>query len=413
MYALTEEFNKFNQAYHPDKHAVLTRHIEESLGKPPGRMCETPIFLSAAQFEEIIQSSKELIAQAMEPTVLEQVEPYVMQEFKLQERPAHPSFILVDFAMTKDEAGNLKPKLVEMQSSSSLFLFMMTLAEEHKQIHGLGKDYEYLAQAKTKEKFIEQIRESVLGTHAPKHVALLDIDPPNETSLVDYNAFEKIIGLKVLGVRDVIKRGGQLFYKDGEEEVRIERMYNRVIPEDFAARNLRDEVQFTFTEKLNVEWISHPHWDFLMSKASLPFMEHPALPKTFFLDQVTQYPEDLQNYVLKPLFAYGGKGVKVNITAADLDAIPAAEKKDYVLMEKINYEPFIESPSGQKSKAEIRLMFTWCDTRGLEPAIMLGRVSRGDKSNMSGAAFTAQDNWIGLAPVLKKVDGKPGNFAVS
>lgn len=414
MTTLSSEFARFNKNFTPENYDKIKINMTEHLGPPPGRLCETPVFLTPAQYDDIVQSSKELIAQAMQPHVVDSVEPYVMEEFKLgaAERPAHPSVIIVDFAMTQNEKGELAPKLVEMQSSSSMFLFMMHLAESHKESYGLGDGFEYLPNGGNKDGLIAQLRDVIVGDHDPKHVVLLELEPPKRASLPDFKAFQEHLGITYLDVHDIIKHGNKLYYKQDGEEIEIKRVYNRVIPEDFAAQGLGKEVSFSFTEKLDVEWISHPHWDFLMSKASLPFMEHKTLPKTYFLDQVTKYPDDLENYVLKPLFSYGGQGVQVNITAQDLDAVPADLKKDYVLMEKIKYAPFIESPDGDRSKAEIRLMFTWNDARGLEPAIMLARVTRGDKSNMTGAHFGPRDNWIGVAPVMKADDAKIGNMNV-
>ena len=34
----------------------------------------------------------------------------------------------------------------------------------------------------------------------------------------------------------------------------------------------------------------------------------------FFLKDIQQLPEDLNNYVLKPLFSFAGKGVIIDVT---------------------------------------------------------------------------------------------------
>ena len=56
--------------------------------------------------------------------------------------------------------------------------------------------------------------------------------------------------------------------------------------------------------------------------------------KPDFLNQVKTIPEDLENYVLKPLFSFAGQGVVIDIKPEDLHAVkdpvkldPAAESK--------------------------------------------------------------------------------------
>jgi hypothetical protein len=157
---------------------------------------------------------------------------------------------------------------------------------------------------------------------------------------------------------------------------------------------VRKDVPFNFDyrDELEVEWAGHPNWFFRLSKFSLPFLNHPAVPRSWFLNQLNDYPEDLENFVLKPLFSFAGSGVKVNITRADLDAIPEAERGDYLLMEKIFYAPVIQTPD-EPSKVEIRLMSLWPDDAPEPiPAMFLGRMSKGA---MMGVDFNKNKTWVG------------------
>lgn len=402
---LQDQFN--NKVYNGAAYAALRQNVDDMMGPMTFRLCETPILLTQAQYNSIIDASRAVIEQAMKPEVLAAIEPYVPEEFRLtaKEKAAHPHFMIVDFAMARDKNGELVPKLIEMQSSSSMFMALMLISEAHKQAYGL--DLQSLPGQKSAGDFVAKMREAIVGDHDPKNVIILDLEPPKRHAIVDYRSFEKHLGIKVFGPEELIKHGSKLYYKDEKgEEVQIDRIYNRVIPEDFAADNWKAKTAFTFTEKLDVEWLSHPHWDFLMSKASLPYLTHPSVPKTYFLDKLEKYPADLDNYVLKPLFAYGGAGVKIDITREDLDAIPADKKGEYVLMEKVNYDFFIKSPSSETSKAEIRVMYSWQDGGEPEPMVMLGRVTRGKTSNMSGANFRKEDTWIGVAPIMAVPDNQ-------
>ena len=84
------------------------------------------------------------------------------------------------------------------------------------------------------------------------------------------------------------------------------------------------------------------------------------MPKTSFLDRVEPLPQDLENYVIKPLFSFAGLGVILNPTKEDLANIPKEKRSQYILQERMHFEPVIETPLGG-TKAEIRIMYIWLD----------------------------------------------------
>src|SRR5262249_1112118 len=107
-------------------------------------------------------------------------------------------------------------------------------------------------------------------------------------------------------------------------------------------------------------------------------------------------PEDLQNWVLKPLFSFAGSGVKVDVTRADLDAVPAEHRSHMLLMRKVDYAPAIETTDGQFSKVEVRIMFIWRDGKPL-PVTTLARLYQG---KMMGVAFNKDRTWVGSSGCL-------------
>jgi len=156
-------------------------------------------------------------------------------------------------------------------------------------------------------------------------------------------------------------------------------------------------MQFSFSEPLDVEWVGDPTWQLRISKAVLPYIDHPMVPKSRFLSDVEERPQDLDKYVLKPLFAYGGKGVILNVSQQDIEDIPASERKNWLLMEKVTFANFMETPKeGMKTAAEVRLLYTWNDKDGLQPAIMMGRMLQGQMANL---AYNKK-KFLGLSPVF-------------
>ena len=114
-----------------------------------------------------------------------------------------------------------------------------------------------------------------------------------------------------------------------------------------------------FREELDVSWAGHSNWYYRWSKHALPMLRHPTVPESHFLSDLPGPPGDLENWVVKPLFSFAGAGVKVDVTPADLDAIPPGERPHTLLMRKVDYAPVIETTDGNASRVEVRVMFIW------------------------------------------------------
>lgn len=152
------------------------------------------------------------------------------------------------------------------------------------------------------------------------------------------------------------------------------------------------KANFDFRDELDVEWTGHPNWYFRMSKFSLPFLNHRTVPRAWFLNELNKIPNDMENFVLKPLFSFAGSGVKVNVTAEDLEAVPVNQRGDYLLQEKVAYAPVVETPD-EPSKVEVRVMFVWPHTT-VEP-IAVTTLTRLSKGAMMGVDFNKNKSWVG------------------
>jgi hypothetical protein len=386
---LRERFNaQFSQAAYEQ----LLRGLETAAGVPVEfRVCETPVFLPAELLLEMRQAASEILTQLRTQAYHAASDRAIPGAFHAPGEGNHPTFIQVDFAITRDAQGKLAPKLIELQGCASLYAFQLSLAQmyqRHFELRGLN----YLFDDLSDESYLRLLRRTVLGQYAPEQVVLMEIEPEQQKTRPDFLLTEKLLGVPTVATTDLIKRGRQLFYRREGQEILIHRIYNRVIVDELVRK--RVPCAFDFGDELEVEWAGHPNWFFRLSKFSLPFLNHRTVPRAFFVDQLREYPERLDQFVLKPLFSFAGSGVKVNITRADLDAIPAAGRSAYLLQEKVAYAPVIATPD-EPSKLEVRLMFLWPDDAAEPTAVMpLLRLSKGE---MLGVDFNKNKVWVGAS----------------
>jgi hypothetical protein len=101
----------------------------------------------------------------------------------------------------------------------------------------------------------------------------------------------------------------------------------------------------------------------------------------------TRYDELL----LKPLFSFAGKGIQFGPTRAELETIPRERRRDYLLQQRMRFEPTIETPFGM-TQAEIRILYLWPDGGKLTPALSLVRLGRG---RMMGVDHNKNQEWVG------------------
>lgn len=381
---------KFNASFTAEKYLHFLQSLDQAVGaKIEFRPCETPVFLPNELLAEMEQAGKELIAQLSTPRYLADSLRAIPTNFDAPNEGAHPHFIQVDFAITLGADGRLVPKLIELQGCASLYAFQLLLSHEYQRLYDLEK-LGYLMNGLTDNGYLELLRRVFLNGHAPEQVVLMEIDPLRQKTLPDFKATEKLFGIHFVDVSEIIKRGRKLIYILDGREVEIRRIYNRVIVEEFVQKGVT--ANFDFRDELDIEWAGHPNWYFRISKFSLPFLHHQTVPRTWFLDQLSQFPDDLENFVLKPLFSFAGSGVKVNVTAEDLEAIPESERGDYLLQDKVAYAPVVKTPD-EPSKVEVRVMFVWPDEASEPLAVTL--LTRLSKGAMMGVDFNKNKSWVG------------------
>jgi len=383
----------FNEKFQPEKYRRLLTAMEERCGAPVQfRVSETPCFFPKPLLEEMAQYGKDLIHQLGSLEYRKASFAAIPPEFNVPREAPHPMFIQVDFGLTRGPDGKLRPKLVELQGFPSLYAYQALLSQLYIEVFELDVSLQYLYGGLNWESYKTLLRRAIIGDCDPQNVILMEIDPRHQKTLPDFLLTEKLLGIPTVSITDIEKRGRELFYEKAGRRIPIRRIYNRAIVDELVRKNLK--LNFRFDEELDVEWAGHPNWYFRMSKFSLPFLRHECVPRTEFLDRVERIPEDLQNYVIKPLFSFAGLGVLINPTKEDLARIPPGQRAEYILQEKINFEPVIETPFGA-TKAEVRMMYIWVDE--LLPVMSIVRMGRG---LMMGVDHNKNMEWVGSSAAL-------------
>jgi len=379
---------QFNASFTPAKYQAFLKLMEERCGTPVKfQLSETPCFFPKPLLDQMEQYGKELIQQLGGLEYRKASFNAIPPDFNVPREAPHPMFIQVDFGLVRDAAGNLQPKLVELQGFPSLYAYQAILSQAYMEVFELDGNLKYLLGGLDWEGYKKLLRRAVVGNHDPQNVILMEIDPSHQKTLPDFLLTEKLLGIATVSITDVEKRGKELFYESGGKRIPIRRIYNRAIVDELVRKKLK--LSFNFSEELEVEWAGHPNWYFRMSKFSLPYLHHECVPKTSFLDRVERIPDDLENYVIKPLFSFAGLGVIVNPTKEDLANIPKEKRSQYILQERMQFEPVIETPFGG-TKAEVRIMYIWLDE--LLPVMTIIRMGRG---LMMGVDHNKNMQWVG------------------
>ncbi|MEY8760753.1 hypothetical protein [Chryseobacterium tongliaoense] len=378
---------QFNREFSQEKYSHFKEILKQKSGLEPSfRVSESPIFLTKEFENKLIDASESIIDQ-IKAIPFETLQKAIPDSCRVPNDTHQPHFFTIDFGVCRSENGEIEPQLIELQAFPSLYAFQKELEETFCEV------YPFISEIKNKmphEEFKSYLKELIVGDENPENVILLEIFPEKQKTVIDFVFTEKLLGIKTVCLTQVKKEGRKLYYENNGRQIEIKRIYNRVIFDEL--ERIPDlKTEFDFREEADVKWITHPNWFFKISKFLLPLLNHQFVPKSYFLHEFPD-SENLENFVLKPLFSFAGSGVNLNPTKEITDAIE--DKENYILQRKVSYEPIFEDINGEFSKAEIRLLYIWREND--ERPILLENLGRMTKAAMVNVDFNKKDAiWIG------------------
>ncbi|SDW48291.1 hypothetical protein [Flavobacterium degerlachei] len=380
----------FNAQFTEKKYQALKDDIASDFGyEPTFRLGETPFFISNELKEQLIEGCNEVIALIQKDHFKALTDKSLELNHKVPNEDEHSTFLAIDFGIC-EEYGAIIPKLIEVQGFPSLFNYQMNLFEKFTNQYPFLDELTPFINGITSQQYLQILDDVIRNGHPKENVILLEIEPEKQNTKIDFYYCKRDLGIPTVCVTELIKKGKQLFYtNENGTEILVKRIYNRVI---FDELDLRTDLKlnFHFSDELDVEWAGHPNWFFRISKFILPFLKGKYFIETTLLSELTEIPEDLENYVLKPLFSFSGTGVIFHVKKEDIEAV--VEKELYILQKKVNYMPIVQSPEG-KVKAEVRVLCVW-KKNDAAPTLLcnLVRLSRGE---MIGVKFNKDKDWVG------------------
>ena len=390
--------SRFNEEqFSPERYAkLLSRLNERTRTRIEFRVSETPVFMPRELLDEMVETGRLLTHQLIDDRHYMKVsDKAVPSRYRVPNDNPRPNFMTVDFGLVRDQEGRLTPKLVELQAFPSVFGYQEILCQEYARAYELGERFGWRFGGMTEADNWQILRRTVVGDHAAENVVLTEVEPEGQKTLPDFNVYADQLGVRTVDIAKLRKEGNKLLYERDGIWTPIERIYNRAIVDEMERKGI--EPGFDYRDAVDVEWAGHPNWYFRISKFSLPYLHHDSVPTAVFLDdwyagERRNLPEERSRLLLKPLYSFAGKGIHFAPTDEELKSISEADRRMYLLQERVHFEPVIKTPEGM-TQAEIRVMYCWPEDAGeLIPVTCLVRMGRG---SMMGVDHNRNASWVG------------------
>ncbi len=382
---------KFNDDFTKEKYVEFLEDLERPHpGDIAFRVAETPVFIPQSFTNKMLDACESIVDIILESEFKGLTERAIPEGERVAGDDGNPDFIAFDFGVCTNENGEVEPMLVEMQGFPTLFGFQVYYPEVIRKHFDIPGNFSQYLGGFNRESYLRLLKDIILNGHKPENVILLELKPHEQKTRIDFYCTQDYLGISIVDIRDLIREGKKLFYVKEGKKVPVERIYNRIIFDELKhiTRELGDIIDIT--QPLDVEWAPHPNWFYRISKFTLPFIDHPYVPETFFLNELTHLPDDLSKYVLKPLFSFAGQGVIIDVKKEDIQNITNPE--NWILQKKVHYSEIIQTPD-QPAKAEIRIFYFWDkDKHRPVPVCNLARLSKG---KMIGVRYNMDKEWVG------------------
>ena len=383
----------FNNQFSSEKYDAYKKALTRGYpGSVEYRLAETPVFIPLDFKRQLLHTCDAILNTLQHPDFSAATDEAIPKTDGIPGPEAPCQLFCFDFGICENETGQLVPKLIEMQGFASLFAFQVRMADRMEECFEMPAGFSPYLGGLSRSNYLETMQNLLTGSFDPEEVVLLEIRPNEQKTKLDFYLTREYWGIQPICLSELIPEGKLLYYINAQtkKKTRIKRIYNRFIFDDLRAQQSSLPPHPDIQQNWELEWLPHPSWFYRISKHTLPLLSHPNIPETHYLNKLKSIPDNLKDYVLKPLFSFAGQGVLIDVTLEDLKKIKDPE--NWILQRKVNYAPCILTPNAP-AKAEIRMMYIHHpDWPRPKPVINLARLSKG---KMIGVNYNRDLDWVG------------------
>ncbi len=417
---------RFNERYADGDYTGLLRRLEwRCSARVEFRVAETPIFVSGTLLEELAAHGSNLAHNIIDNAdCIDAARKAIPMGYRAANETIHPNFLTADFALIRDADSALVPRLVELQAFPSVYGYQNELCSAYREVYGLDQwpldqHLKVFLSGLDEDSYWQLLARTIVAGHDPENVVLTELDPLHQKTLPDFEVTSRRLGIAVVDIRALEPSGNRLHYRNAKGRlIPIRRIYNRAIADELIAKRI--QLPFDLEREWDVEWAGHPNWYFLVSKFSIPWLSSPVVPPAVFLSDFLKgggksrlaaagvpLPQEsgsatvYHQLLLKPLFSFAGKGIEFEPSRRLLESIDPAKRPNFMLQQRMRFEPTIETPYGL-TQAEIRILYAWPDGADLIPALSLVRLGRG---KMMGVDHNRDLRWVGASAAFYPASG--------
>jgi hypothetical protein len=383
----------YNRDFTPEKYHEFLNDLNSGYpGAIEFRVAETPLFIPKRFTQKMMDACEFILDFIDDSHFKELTQRAIPLNENVPNENNHADCIAFDFGICQNEKGEPEPRLIEMQGFPSLFGFQVYYPRVLERHFSIPAGFSHYLNGYNDESYLDFLKEMIVGNHEPENVILLEIKPHQQKTRIDFYCTANYLNIPIVCLTELLSEGSKLYYKKGGKKIPVKRIYNRIIFDEL--HNMRKDLGevVDITRSYDVEWVPHPNWFYRVSKFTLPFLKHPYIPESYFLNEVKQLPGDLGNFVLKPLFSFAGQGVIIDVTPEDI--VKVADPENWILQQKVKYADIIKTPD-IPAKAEIRLFYL--RKSGMARPIALTNLARLSKGKMIGVRYNMDKEWVGAS----------------
>ena len=389
---LSDLRQRYNAAFTDARYAEFNGALNKAYYWPLDfRAAESPLFLDEHTTRELVAAAEDIVGQLSTAAFRQHAQSAIPDGLSVPNENPWPSFLAIDFALCRGADGRVLPQLIELQGFPTVACWQVLLTRSYREFFSeIPDDWTTYFGGLDEAGYLDALRQTMLGDFDPENVVLLEIEPEQQKTRIDFAATHSLLGVRPMCATKIVKHGRKLYYHSGGREVPIHRIFNRVIFDELFRK--KPSMKFSFSDDLDVQWAGHPNWYFRISKHTLPFLSGPYVPDCRFVSELgADIPADLENYVCKPLYSFAGLGVDISPTREKIAAIQ--NPAEWLLQRKVTYAPIMETPDGP-AKAEVRLILVG-DGKGMPR--LINNLVRLTKGAMHGVDFNKGRTWVGAS----------------